>query len=381
VATKLSVALERYGRAVGDHDELARRIQALPKTTSAGVVADYERRSDEAHKRVIACKEEVERQTAVDEARKLIPPLHSDTFGIRVGREEPVYRPDTGLSFFRDVVNSRQDPMAFERLQRHQQATLDELRETRDVTTADPGAAGFVPPIYLGAQWAELPRAARPFADVVPKMPLPDVGTQVSVPKVQSGTAVAVQAAQANAIQETDIDTQSVTANLVTIAGMNDVSLQALERTFPGLDFLIFQDLMSDHDEQLDTQLLQGTGSSGQHLGIDTVSGINTVTYRLDSDGSRGTSKGVSGDRTDRLVAVPAGGHDRHASAQGRVVRIAALVDLPALPARQLDAGLRRAGGRLRQVVRRTPGRARRQHHHRTRGEHGRGPDFRHPLA
>lgn len=52
-----------------------------------------------------------------------------------------------------------------------------------------------------------------------------------------------------------------------------------MERTFPGLDQIILADLMSDYAEQLDTQLLSGTGANGQHLGIRAVTGINTVTY------------------------------------------------------------------------------------------------------
>jgi len=224
---------------------------------------------------------------AVQGARQAIPPQDNSEGGTRgrisVGNEEPVYRPDVGLSFFRDVANSRQDPSAQERLRRHQAATLDRLAETRDVTTADPGAVGFVPPIYLGEQWAEMPRASRPFADVLPKMPLPDAGMTLSIPRVTTGTTVAVQTAEAAAVSETDIDTESLSVPVRTIAGQNDVSMQALERTFPGLDFLIFQDLRADYDEQLDTQLLAGTGANGQHLGIRAVTSINTVVY---TDGS-----------------------------------------------------------------------------------------------
>lgn len=195
--------------------------------------------------------------------------------GVSVGSEESTYRPDTSTSFFRDVIFSRQDPAAFERLSRNQREAI----ETRDITTGDPGGGGFVPPIYLGNLWAELPRADRPFANVVPSRPLPDTGVSISIPKVQTGTAIASQASQNAAIQETDIDTESVTSSLVTIAGMNDVSLQAIERTFPGMDEIIYRDLLAAHDGELDRQLLAGSGSSGQHLGIRNVTGNIDVTY------------------------------------------------------------------------------------------------------
>lgn len=189
---------------------------------------------------------------------------------------EGTYRPDVAeVSFFRDLMNHRQSPEAQERLHTNQREAI----ESRTVTTADPGAAGFIPPIYLANAWAELARPARPFANVVPKWPMPDTGTSVTVPKVQSGVTVAVQAAELNSVSSTDIDSQTVTANIVTIAGQNDTSRQALERSLPGLDQVIFDDLQAAYDTQIDTQLLSGSGSSGQHLGIRNVSGKLTVSY------------------------------------------------------------------------------------------------------
>ena len=204
---------------------------------------------------------------------------------------EGTYRPDTTTSFFRDIVRAKNDPEAWDRLRTNQREALNVLsaREARDVSTGDPGAGGFVPPLYLGDYWAELPRAGRPFADVVPKYPMPPDGMQITIPKVQSGTSVAVQAVQADAISETDIDSEAVTADLVTIAGLNDVSLQSLERTFPGLDKVIYADLLAAHDTKLDVQLLAGTGSNNQHLGIRNVTGKNAVTYTATTPNAAGS--------------------------------------------------------------------------------------------
>jgi HK97 family phage major capsid protein len=151
--------------------------------------------------------------------------------------------------------------------------------QARDVTTSDPGAAGFVPPIYMGELWAELPRADRPFADVIRKMPLPATGMTVSIPKVQSGTTVASQATENTAVSETDADSQTVNVPVRTIAGMNDMSLQAFERTAPGFDMIVAEDLRAAYDAELDRQCSQGTGAAGQHLGIRAVAGVNTVAY------------------------------------------------------------------------------------------------------
>lgn len=169
----------------------------------------------------------VERREALAEARKLVP---ADTFGNpatpRGLRAEGTYRPDeAGVSFFRDVVNATRDPLAQERLRRNQLETM----ESRDVTTGStPSAGGFVPPAYLGDLWAALPRASRPFADRVPKMPLPDAGTVVTIPKVQSGVTVASQDGENQNVSETDLDSEQVTANLVTIAGHEPTSASRL---------------------------------------------------------------------------------------------------------------------------------------------------------
>jgi HK97 family phage major capsid protein len=55
-------------------------------------------------------------------------------------------------------------------------------------------------------------------------------------------------------------------------------SRQALERGTL-LESVITADLAADYNKQLDAQILTGSGSSGQHLGILNVSGLNLVTY------------------------------------------------------------------------------------------------------
>jgi len=75
------------------------------------------------------------------------------------------------------------------------------------------------------------------------------------------------------------VDGTLLTVGVRTVAGQNDFSVQAFERTMPGMDQLIFSDLRGAYDQYLDTQLISGTGSASQHLGIRAVSSINTVTY------------------------------------------------------------------------------------------------------
>jgi HK97 family phage major capsid protein len=70
-----------------------------------------------------------------------------------------------------------------------------------------------------------------------------------------------------------------VTAPVRTIAGQEDVALQLLDQSPVAFDEIVFSDLMSDYNAKLDIQVINGSGSSGQHLGILNVGSINSVTY------------------------------------------------------------------------------------------------------
>lgn len=248
--------VERCKRNLEDADRLARSTSETP------IVVEQRNTAPQATTTASAGSVEVRSET-------------------RVTREELIYREDQ-QGFLADVVSAyRGVPTAVEKLHRHNLQMRDHgfSIEKRDVTTSDPGAAGFVPPIYMSQAWAELPRAARPVADKVRKMPLPQYGTSISIPKVQSGVTVASQNGENTAISETDADSQTITVPVRTLAGMNDMSLQAFERTAPGWDMIVADDLRAAYDEELERQVLNGTGAAGQHLGIRAVSSINTVAY------------------------------------------------------------------------------------------------------
>lgn len=294
LTTQVEEARRLLEESIERMDDQDAKIQALRDDT-----ADEEREFQSAlfHKfeeDVTRRRETVERLIAIQRARDTVPPVEDENAHLpaeeraaraRLEVKEPlVYRADNNdqVSYFADLYNAKKgDWQAQERLQRHGKQALEygAKVEKRDVSTADPGAGVFVPPLYLPELLADMPREGRPFADSLPKIPLPETGMTLTVPRVTTATTTAVQAAEADAASETDIDGTLLSVSVRTIAGQNDVSIQALERTLPGMDFIIFQDLRADYDEQLDTQLIQGTGSNGQHLGLASVSGIGTVTY------------------------------------------------------------------------------------------------------
>jgi HK97 family phage major capsid protein len=197
----------------------------------------------------------------------IVPEVEERT-DIKVGREEATYRPDTGVSFFRDLAFANQDGEARERLNRHN-------AETRNVSSA---SNGFIPPVYLAGLMAEVARPGRPFANALPKADLPQVGTSFTVPRLATGVTVAAQT-DAGTVSETDATTNVVTTYVRTIAGQQDISQQLLDRSEPAFDQVIFRDLVKAYDADLDRQLISGVAVSNEHVGIASVSSINTVTY------------------------------------------------------------------------------------------------------
>ena len=201
----------------------------------------------------------------------------------RVTREARTYSAEgdrRGVSFIHDVVaRTFGDLDAAQRLARHQQEERVERHgaiESRAVGTAAFGA--LVVPQYLTDLVAPLARAGRPTADICNIMPLPAEGMTVEIPRITTGTSAAVQEFQTSSVSETNIDETTLTVDVRTIAGQQTISVQALSRG-RGTEQVVIRDLVSAYNTTLDSQILNGSGSNGQHRGIRNVSGIESVTY------------------------------------------------------------------------------------------------------
>ncbi len=192
--------------------------------------------------------------------------------GAQVVSEEQLYRPDADRSFFGDLMRMHTgDSQAAERIGRH----ADHMR---DLTTAA-GADGIIPPQYLTELYVDLPRESRPVADILATFPLPETGMSLTIPRLATGVTVASQATENSAVSETDLDTDQLTVPVRTIAGMQDASRQSVDRSDPGLDRIIMFDLIRAYDQELDRQVVAGSGASGQHTGLLTVGSTISVAY------------------------------------------------------------------------------------------------------
>jgi len=174
-----------------------------------------------------------------------------------VKSEARTYTPQAGVSFVADAYAAQfsNDFSAKERLARHMN---EERIERRDVTSAN--FAGLIVPQFLTDLAAPFARAGRPFLDIARKHQLPDSGLTLSISKVTTGSATAVQTEGA-AVQETNIDDTKLDVSVVTVAGQQNVSRQAIERG-TNIDSLVMADLVSAYHTNLDSLFVTTSATS-----------------------------------------------------------------------------------------------------------------------
>lgn len=160
-------------------------------------------------------------------------------------------RENRSVSFLADAFSAQfnNDWQAKERLARHM---TEEKIERRDVTSAN--FAGLIVPQFLTELAAPLARAGRPVADIARKHALPASGLTISISRVTTGSSTAVQTEGA-AVSETNMDDTKLDISVVTIAGQQTVSRQALERG-TGVDALVMNDLIRSYHTSLDAAVV-----------------------------------------------------------------------------------------------------------------------------
>lgn len=180
-----------------------------------------------------------------------------------------------GVSFFADAYRAMQkgDFEARSRIERHSQEVRVEREQTRAIGTGSVG--GLVIPQYLTELLVMPTRKGRVYANQVTNLELPDTGMVLQIPRWQSGVTVTSQNGENTNVSNTDIvgDTD-LQINVRTIAGEQDVARQLLERGAPGVDELIYADLVEAYHAQLGYQVINGDGTANTHLGVLNTAGI-----------------------------------------------------------------------------------------------------------
>jgi hypothetical protein len=203
-------------------------------------------------------------------------------------------------------------PAARERLQVAREFSGLERRDIVGGGTSFLPAAG--PPGYIASAFATAARSRSPLAEALQRQPHPG-SLKVSTPRIVNGVAVSVQTAENQAIAEQDPTSALAEVATATIAGQVDLSRQLYDFSNPGSDQWLSAELGAAYAATLESQLISGSGSAGQLLGLRFVSGLTAVTA-TDASPTAATNYAAignliqqvaqaSGIRPDTLVLAP----------------------------------------------------------------------------
>jgi hypothetical protein len=164
-------------------------------------------------------------------------------------RDPGHYTRSSDNSFFRDIYRAKtsDDDSAMQRLAEHNRA----------LTTGSHGP-GVVPPHWLTEEFELLARQGRKLAGAVRNIPLGDDPRPMTLPKQIAGTdaVVAEQAAENTAVGGADAWDSDV--DIVTpkpTAGKQIMSRQMLDMSNPAVDQLIYGDLLSVYNLQVEQKV------------------------------------------------------------------------------------------------------------------------------
>lgn len=195
----------------------------------------------------------------------------------RVGAEERTYRPDAdplGKGFLMDVSRqfAHQDIEAATRLSRHMAEERVERAQYLQRATSTGNFSGLTIPQYLTDMYAPATAALRPFADICNRHPLPEAGMSVNISRITTSSSAANQAAENDAVSETNMDDTLLTVPVQTAAGQQTVSRQAIDRG-TGIEDVTMQDLFNRVATVMDSTLLNQATT-----GLSAVAGAITYT-------------------------------------------------------------------------------------------------------
>lgn len=265
--------------------DLERRSSEILRMDAADLTDEQTTEADRLRSRLVGLDAELadERDT-LERRQRLVSARAADFRGSAVITSEPrtymdpehYSRSGDIPSFFADMYRAQTwgDPQAQQRIQRHyaEAERSGEMVSERATTTSS--FAGLVVPQYLVDRYALVLRTGRPAANILAREQLPEQGMQFLVPRGTTGASAAAQTTENTAVSSTDEAWSNVTVSIATIAGQQDVSRQSLERGSPGIDAIIFLDLTRAYAAELDNEVLNGSGASGQMLGLRNTAGI-----------------------------------------------------------------------------------------------------------
>lgn len=172
--------------------------------------------------------------------------------------------------------------------------------EARAMTSTS--AVGWTTPQYVVEEFAVYRGAQRAFADQCTKLPLPDVGLAVHVPRFTGGASAGVSAESASLTTfELDPSGADATTPIITIAGQVTTSQQTIDRgNLPGgftFDTFVYAQLRQSYDSVLDQYVIQQALNGGANLTGSTSGATWMANYYQDLRSAREALEDTAGNR------------------------------------------------------------------------------------
>ena len=185
------------------------------------------------------------------------------------------------------------------------------LYERRAATRVDGASGYFVPPAWLVDEFVPAPRADVALPGAVTTMPLPELCDSVNIPGIKTGIGAGTQVIDTGTAPGSDMSDQFVSALVRTISGTQDVAASWLDQGSGGagghLDELIWQDLHQAEQLQLSGQLILGSGTAGQMLGLlppQTAIGTSLAVYAPNGNTNATQTLGYNGSSGTALLTT-----------------------------------------------------------------------------
>jgi len=204
-------------------------------------------------------------ETRRDAERRSLPSRAAGGAPGIVTRAESVYGPQSGQSYFADLMTANRDSGASERLHRHKALVLD-LAQQMDRATDSSGIAGAYPTTYYPDLYIPDIAYTGPLSAFFAVTPIA-APNPIIVPAFATVTGdTAVQASENAALANVDATTAPKSLTPKTIGGESIVSRQAVDGASPGTDVIIGNELrellMRDTEREI-ALVLEALTSSG----------------------------------------------------------------------------------------------------------------------
>jgi HK97 family phage major capsid protein len=259
-------------------------------------------------------------------------PILDAMLDAKVVREPDIYQRGGEHSFLRDLA-ADVAPMALpganplharERLERHAnfEVTLREAdgrgaerraaalgiqtgrpdgapTQSRALSSIVPGSGGvFVPPRWMTEDFASVVRAVCPLRQLVRTIPLPPDTLELHIPRINVSGGVLAETSGDNVNPPgTASATDAIVAEVATFTGELPVSQQLWARG--NFDAIAVPDMAENYAAALQSQLVNGTGTGGQMLGLLNVS---TAAISANEPGATVNALTAASPTTDAVV-------------------------------------------------------------------------------